>query len=71
MQDVLLTVDAASDVAAGMIATTLTGYLILYGLLISAFIGTLFYLARRAGHLPEPSANEAKPLAVAFQQEGV
>ncbi|GGY56158.1 cytochrome ubiquinol oxidase subunit I [Bacterioplanes sanyensis] len=71
VQDVLLTADAASDVAAGMIATTLTGYLLIYAVLISAFIGTLFYLARRAGRLPEPSAHEAKPLAGAFQQEGV
>ncbi|ASP37850.1 cytochrome ubiquinol oxidase subunit I [Bacterioplanes sanyensis] len=70
VQDVLLTADAASDVAAGMIATTLTGYLILYALLISAFIGTLFYMGRRAGRLPEPTSEQAKPLAGAFQQEG-
>jgi cytochrome d ubiquinol oxidase subunit I len=71
VQDVLLTADAASDVAAGMIATTLTGYLLIYAVLISAFIGTLFYLARRAGRLPEPTSQQAKPLAGAFQQEGV
>jgi cytochrome bd ubiquinol oxidase subunit I len=49
VQGVLMTKDAASDVAAGMIATTLIAYVTVYVLLIAAFISTIFYLARKAG----------------------
>ncbi len=50
---VLMTADAASDVAAGMIATTLVAYVVVYLVLIAAFISTIFYLARRAGEKPD------------------
>jgi cytochrome d ubiquinol oxidase subunit I len=47
VQGVLLTKDAASDVAPILIATTLTAYIIVYVTLIIAFISTVFYLARK------------------------
>ncbi len=48
VQGVLLTANAASDVSAGMVASTLIAYLVVYILLIIAFITTVFYLARKA-----------------------
>lgn len=53
VQGVLSTADAASNVAAGMIATTLIAYVVVYVVLIAAFISTIFYLARKAGEKPE------------------
>lgn len=46
---VLRVSDAASDVPAPMIATTFFMYLIIYLILICAFITTVFYMARKAG----------------------
>jgi cytochrome bd ubiquinol oxidase subunit I len=46
VQGVLTTAQAASNIAAGMVATTLIAYLTVYVLLLIAFITTLFYLAR-------------------------
>lgn len=51
--NVLSTADAASDVAAGMIATTLIAYVVVYVVLIAAFISTIFYLARKASDKPD------------------
>lgn len=48
VQGVLMTADAVSDVSAGMVATTLIAYVLVYITLIVAFIGTVFYLARKA-----------------------
>jgi len=45
---VLTTADAASDVAAPIIAGSLAMYLVTYAVLITAYVATLFYLARRA-----------------------
>lgn len=45
---VLSTKDAVSDVPAGMVLSTLIGYLAVYGLLILAYIGVITYLARKA-----------------------
>jgi cytochrome d ubiquinol oxidase subunit I len=53
VQGVLSTADAASNVAAGMIATTLAAYVTVYVVLIGAFISTIFYLARKAGEKPD------------------
>jgi len=49
VQGVLATKDAASDVAGGMIASTLIAYLVVYVILLVAYISTIFYLARKAG----------------------
>ena len=45
---VLTAADAASDVPAAMIGLTLTLYLLLYAVLIVAYVSVLFYLARKA-----------------------
>ena len=44
---VLTTAQAASKVTAGMIASTLAMYLIIYALLITAYISVLFHLAAK------------------------
>jgi cytochrome d ubiquinol oxidase subunit I len=44
---VLTTADAASDVAAPVIAGSLAMYLATYAVLITAYVATLFYLARK------------------------
>lgn len=49
VQDLLMTKDAASNVAPGMILGTLIAYVSVYLILIAAFISTIFYLARKAG----------------------
>jgi len=50
---VLKTVDAISTVPAPMIGLTLTIYLIVYAVLLTAFITTLFYMARKAGQMQQ------------------
>lgn len=44
---------AAENVSAGMIGTTLVAYVTVYLALITAFISTIFYLARKAGEGPD------------------
>jgi cytochrome d ubiquinol oxidase subunit I len=51
---VLTTAQAAGPVPAGSIATTLVMYLVLYALLLAAYVGTLYRLAARAGGAAEP-----------------
>jgi cytochrome d ubiquinol oxidase subunit I len=46
---VLKTVDAISDVPAPIIGISLSMYLMIYAVLMTAFITTLFYMARKAG----------------------
>ena len=48
VQGVLTTKDAVSDVPAGMVLGTLIGYLVVYGVLVIAYIGVVTYLARKA-----------------------
>ena len=48
VQGVLSTKDAVSDVPAGMVLGTLIGYLVVYAILIFAYIGVITYLARKA-----------------------
>lgn len=48
VQGVLSTKDAVSDVPAGMVLSTLIGYLVIYGILILAYMGVITYLARKA-----------------------
>jgi cytochrome d ubiquinol oxidase subunit I len=48
VQGVLSTKDAVSNVPAGMVLSTLIGYLVVYGLLTFAYIGVITYLARKA-----------------------
>ncbi len=54
---VLKTAQAVGDVPAAMVGTSLTLYLITYAVLITAYVGVLFYLARKAaapGAVAEP-----------------
>ena len=48
VQGVLTTKEAVSDVPAGMVLSTLIGYLVVYAVLILAYIGVITYLARKA-----------------------
>jgi cytochrome d ubiquinol oxidase subunit I len=50
---VLTTAQAAGPVPAANIAATLTMYLLLYALLLAAYIATLYRLAARGRILPE------------------
>ena len=45
----LRTADVASDVIAPVIGLSLTAYLLVYVLLLVAYIGVIFYLARKGG----------------------
>ncbi|WP_405405357.1 cytochrome ubiquinol oxidase subunit I [Paracoccus sp. Ld10] len=60
---VLSTKDAVGPVSGGMVASSLVAYLLVYALLMAAYLGTLAYLARRAARhdpltpdLPTPDA---------------
>lgn len=55
VQDLLLTADAASNVPSPQIGLTLTMYLITYVVLMTAFIKTLFYMARKGGETAKPN----------------
>ncbi|MEM6461785.1 MAG: cytochrome ubiquinol oxidase subunit I [Pseudomonadota bacterium] len=48
VQGVLTTRQAVADVPAPLVGTTLTAYLLVYAALLTAYIGVLFYLARKA-----------------------
>jgi cytochrome bd ubiquinol oxidase subunit I len=59
---VLLTRDAASTVPAPLIGISLSMYLVLYLLLLSAYVSVLFYLARKAGDRGVAGATTAPPV---------
>ncbi len=48
MTGILTAKQAASGVAAPMIASTLIGYLLVYAGLLAAYVATIFYLARKS-----------------------
>jgi cytochrome bd ubiquinol oxidase subunit I len=50
---VLTTKEALGPVAAGMVASTLTMYLITYAALLAAYVAVIFQLARRGGATPQ------------------
>jgi len=58
---VLLTKDAVGPATSGMILTTLIAWLVLYVLLLIAYISVVFLLARKAD---EPILNEARKYSV-------
>jgi len=58
VQGVLLTSEATSDVPSSMIATSLTLYLLVYGVLLFSFIATLFFMARKAGKTAAPASGK-------------
>ena len=63
---VLLTADAVADVPAPMVMSTLLAYLLVYAVLIVAYIGVLFYLARKSAQggreAPAPRRSGAAPV---------
>ncbi len=68
---VLTTAEAASAVPAPMIGATLAMYLAIYAVLITAYIGAILYLARKAGQdrpTMRPTAPKT-PKAVPFPAE--
>ena len=65
VQGVLTTEAAVADVPAPMVASTLIVYLAIYAALLAAYVGVLFYLARKAAKGEPlgsrvPSASEAQ-----------
>ena len=56
VQGVLTTEMAVADVPAPFVGTTLGAYLAIYALLLAAYVGVLFFLARKAvdGDVPRP-----------------
>ena len=71
---VLRTADAVTSVPAGNIGLTLALYLLLYAVLITAYISVVFYLARQAGQAgaktAEPTAHGPRVLAGKAATEG-
>jgi len=49
VQDVLRTHDALGTVSGGLVLSSLTAYLFIYAFLTSAYVYTLFFMARKAG----------------------
>jgi cytochrome bd ubiquinol oxidase subunit I len=71
---VLRTADAVTSVPAGNIGLTLAMYVLLYSVLITAYISVIFYLARQAGladsKAAEPTAHGPRFLAGKAATEG-
>ena len=79
VQGLQLVADAAGPVPGPQIALTLMGYLLLYVVLLTAYVAVLFRLAKKAGaaELPPPTADagprpapQAPPLAM-LEPKGV
>ena len=65
---VLRTADAVGPVSGAAVATTLTGYLVVYTALIAAYISVVFYLARQAGR---PEVKDSAPTAYGPRPTGL
>ena len=65
---VLTTKQAVADVPAAMVGSTLAMYLTAYAVLITAYVGVLFYLARRGarGETPRPQQTRTGEAPVAI-----
>lgn len=61
---VLKTIDAISDVPAPVIGISLSMYLMIYAVLMTAFITTLFYMARKAGQAKKETLAPASGQAI-------
>jgi cytochrome d ubiquinol oxidase subunit I len=68
---VLTTAQAVAQVPAGMVLSTLLGYLGIYALLTLAYVGVLFHLARKAakGELLPQRPKSAAAIAVVTPAE--
>lgn len=61
---VLKTADAVSKVPAPMVGLSLALYLLVYGLLLVAYVGAIYHLAQKAGHEPASGADPGSGKAV-------
>jgi cytochrome d ubiquinol oxidase subunit I len=68
VQGVLRTADAVGPVSGAAVATTLTGYLIVYAVLIAAYVSVVFYLARQAA---KPEIKDSEPTAYGPRPTGL
>jgi cytochrome bd ubiquinol oxidase subunit I len=59
VQDLLRTSEAVTTVSASNVGLTLALYMILYVVLITAYISVVFFLARRAGDTETKSSEPA------------
>ena len=68
VQGVLTTKQAVADLPAAMVGSTLAMYLTAYAVLIAAYVGVLFYLARRGarGETPRPQQTRTGEAPVAI-----
>jgi cytochrome d ubiquinol oxidase subunit I len=69
VQGVMTTKQAVADVPAPMVLSSLIAYLVVYGVLLTAYIGVIFYLARRAANGQSieprmPQSNDAQVRAL-------
>ena len=64
VQGILLTKDAVADLPGSMVGLTLTAYLIVYAVLLTAFIATVFHLARKAGEGGKYDPEQNKALGI-------
>ncbi|SMY06715.1 cytochrome ubiquinol oxidase subunit I [Flavimaricola marinus] len=71
VQGVMTTKQAVADVPAGMVASTLIAYLVVYALLLAAYIAVIFYLARKAakGEPIGPNVPQSTKAAVTVAAE--
>jgi len=69
VEGVLTTAQAATTAPGGMIALSLTMYLVLYTALIAAYVSVLFYLARKAGKEGSPEEPMLGPSTPALPKE--
>jgi cytochrome d ubiquinol oxidase subunit I len=69
VQGVLTTKEALGPVAAPMVLSTLIAYLVVYALLLGAYITVIFYLARKASRGEPVSTRPAVPDPVAVPAE--
>jgi cytochrome d ubiquinol oxidase subunit I len=61
VQGVLTTAEAVGPVAAPMVLSTLIAYLIVYALLLAAYVGAIFHLARKGSGRSAPIAPVLSP----------
>jgi cytochrome bd ubiquinol oxidase subunit I len=68
VQGVLTTYEAVAQVPAGMVLSTLIAYLVVYAVLLGAYVTVIFYLARKASRgeslPPRPAMPDLPPAAV-------
>lgn len=60
VQGVLTTREAVADVPGTMVLSTLLAYLFVYAVLLAAYVGVVFYLARRAAAGQKPVREEPR-----------